>query len=357
MKILEYMERYGYEQLVLCHDSGLRLTAIIAIHDTTLGPSLGGVRVWDYPSEEEAVLDALRLARAMSYKSAAAGVNLGGGKAVMVGTPAPEKREACFRALGRFVESLSGRYIVTEDVGSYVQDMEYIRTETSFVTGLPVEMGGSGDPSPLTSLGIYQALRACAEEVFGSPSLKGKRIAVQGLGKVGSYLLPYLAKEEAKLIVTDVKEGAAQKAAREFNAQVVAPDQIYDVDCDIFSPCALGAVLNRNTIPRLRCKIVCGGANNQLQEDGDGAHLEQRGILYAPDFVANAGGIINISVELTGYDAELAQRKVKGIYDTMRRVLARSKAQKVPTARAADLIAEERIAAVKGMKPLYQGGI
>ncbi|MEK7848172.1 MAG: Glu/Leu/Phe/Val dehydrogenase dimerization domain-containing protein, partial [Chloroflexota bacterium] len=299
MKVLEYMARYGYEQVLLCHDAGVGFTAIIAVHDTTLGPALGGVRVWDYQSEDDAILDALRLARAMTFKSAAAGLNLGGGKAVVVGVPRPGQREAVFRSLGRFIESLGGRYIATEDVGTSLRDMEHISLETSHVSGLPVAMGGSGDPSPVTAFGLYHAMRACVEDVSGSPSLKGMRVVVQGVGKVGYNLLPYLVKDGASLAISDIREGLAQQVAAEFNARVVPPDKIYDEECDIFSPCALGAVLNKRTIPRLKCRMVCGAANNQLEELEDGSLLEGRGILYAPDFIANAGGVINISVEFT----------------------------------------------------------
>jgi leucine dehydrogenase len=354
MQILEHMARYGFEQVMLCHDAGVGYTAIIAIHDTTLGPALGGVRVWDYPSEEDAIRDALRLARAMTLKSAAAELNLGGGKAVVVGVPPMGKREAVFRSLGRFIQSLGGRYIATEDVGSYMRDMEHLSLETDHVTGLPVAMGGSGDPSPVTAFGVYQAMRACAEQAFGAPSLRGKRVAVQGLGKVGSTLLPLLAKEGASLVLADIREGVAEGAGSEFSAAVVSPDAIYDEECDIFSPCALGGILSQGTIPRLRCRVVCGGANNQLENTDDCSLLEERGILYAPDFVANAGGVINISLEFTGYDEGLARKKAAGIYDTMRCILTGARNDKVTTAVAAERYAGERIAAVKAVKHIYQ---
>lgn len=353
MKAMEYMVRYGHEQLVFCHDPGAGLRALIAIHDTTLGPSLGGVRVWDYGSEEEAVLDVLRLARGMTYKAAVAGLHLGGGKAVLMGVPAPEKREAAFRSLGRFVQSLGGRYIATADVGTYVPDLEVMATQTAHVTGLPVETGGSGDPSPWTALGVMAALRACLEDAFGRDTLRERKVAVQGVGKVGHALVRLLSQAGARVWLTDVNRGAAEKAAREFQATVVEPEAIYDVDCDVFSPNALGAVLNRSTIPRLKAKVVCGAANNQLEEDGDAARLAERGLLYAPDYLANGGGLINLSLELTGYDEGLAGSKVEGIYQTMKRVLALSKKLAIPPAQAADKLAEERLASVGALKRLH----
>jgi len=352
MKAMEYMVRHGHEQLVFCHDPGAGLRALIAIHDTTLGPALGGVRVWDYASEDDAVLDALRLARAMTYKAALAGLHLGGGKAVMMGVPAPEKREAAFRALGRFVQSLGGRYIATEDVGSYVPDLETMATQTEHVTGIPVETGGSGDPSPWTALGVMSALRACLEDVFGSDSLRDKRVAVQGVGKVGHALVGLLTRAGARVWLTDLNKVAAEKAASEFKAAVVEPEAIYDVECDVFSPNGLGAVLNRSTIPRLRAKIVCGAANNQLEEDGDAARLTERGLLYAPDYLANGGGLINLALELVGYDEGLARTRVEGIYQTMKSVIALSRKLAIPTAKAADGLAEERLKSVGALKAI-----
>jgi len=355
MKIIDYITSHGYEQVVFCHDSGIGLRAIIAIHDTTLGPALGGVRLWDYSTEDEAILDALRLAQAMTYKAAVSGLNLGGGKAVIMGPCPAERREAFFRSLGRFIQSLGGRYIATEDVGTYVPDMEAIRTQTKFVTGLPRAMGGSGDPSAFTALGVFEAMKACAKEVFGSPSLKGKRIAVQGVGKVGYHLLKHLHDEGVELVVADINAEAAHRAERQFGVGVVEPDKIFDLDCHIFSPCALGAVLNNQTIPRFKCQIICGGANNQLESEKDGEVLEGRGILYAPDFIANAGGLINVSLEISGYSEELAYERVRGIYHTMERVISRAKEEKVTTFQAANKLAEERLAAVRAMKGIYKG--
>lgn len=354
MKVIEYMERHGYEQLVLCHDPGTGLRAVITIHDTTLGPAMGGVRVWEYSSEEEAILDALRLAQAMTYKSAAAGLNLGGGKAVIMGPVPPAKREAWFRALGRFVDSLGGRYIATEDVGVFVRDIEAMRHETAYVTGLPRELGGSGDPSPPTAFGVYRAMKACAEEVWGDGSLKGRRVALQGLGKVGTNLAKHLLEEGAEVVVSEIDEAALARA-RQMGLTTVNPERIYDLECDFFSPCALGGILNKETIPRLKCRIVCGSANNQLAEPEDGDRLEERGILYAPDFIVNAGGIINVSFELTGYNEELAYRKVGEIYDTVKEVIDISRSEGITTARAADLLAERRLRSVGSIKTMFWG--
>lgn len=353
MKIMEYMKEYDHEQLVFCCDTNVGLNAIIAIHDTTLGPALGGARMWPYPSEEEAILDALRLSRAMTYKSAAAGLNLGGGKVVIIGDPARDKSPGLFRSLGRFIESLNGRYIATEDVGTSIDDMKHIRSETSHVTGLPLAWGSSGDPSPLTGFGVYQGMKACAREIYGSDSLRDHAVAIQGLGKVGSHLAGYLHGDGANIIATDLNQEAARRAEEELGVTLVKADEIYDVECDIFSPCALGGVLNDQTIPRLKCRIVAGGANNQLEADKHGDRLQQRGILYAPDYIINAGGVINLSLELTGYNPELARAQVAEIYHTMERVIARARSEQISTARVADRLALDRIEATKRVRRIY----
>lgn len=340
MKVFDYLEAYDYEQLVLCQDKSAGLKAIIAIHDTTLGPALGGTRMWTYDSEDDAIMDALRLARGMTYKAAAAGLNLGGGKAVIIGDPARDKSEALFRAFGRYVESLNGRYITAEDVGTSVQDMDYIRMETSFVTGFS---GGSGDPSPATALGVWYGMKAMAKETFGSDSLEGKIIAVQGLGHVGYHLCRHIAKEGAKLVVTDINQENVRRVTAEFQAQAVTPDKIFGVECDIFSPCALGAVVNDETIPCFKCQVIAGAANNVLQEDRHGEMLERKGILYAPDFVINAGGLINVAGDLQGYNREKAYQKIEIIYSNIERVLAIAKRENIPTYQAANRMAEERI--------------
>jgi len=353
MDIIEHMERYDYEQVVFCSDKGAGLKAIIAIHDTTLGPALGGTRMWPYSSEEEALVDVLRLARAMTYKNAAAGLNFGGGKAVVIGDPAKDKSEALFRSLGRFVQSLGGRYITTEDVGTSVRDMQFVRAETSFVTGLPLSWGSSGDPSPVTAFGVLQAMKACAGEVYGSDSLEGRRVAIQGVGKVGHALARVLHEEKAALVVSDTREEAARVVRGEVGAAVLPPDEIYDAECDIFSPCALGAVLNDDIIPRLKCRIIAGAANNQLAEERHCQELARRGILYAPDFVVSAGGVINLSFELICYDAEASRAKTAEIYDTVKRIIATAKAEGITTAEAANHLAEDRLRRARGIKGLY----
>ena len=353
MNILEYMETHGHEQLCVFTDKGVGLRVFIAIHDTTLGPSLGGVRIWPHKTEDDAILDALRLSRGMTYKSAAAGLNMGGGKAVIMAS-SQEKTEAMMRAFGRFVESLGGRYITTEDVGATTQDMEWISQETSHVTGLPVNLGGSGDPSEMTGYGVYQGMKACAAEVWGNDSLRGRVIAVQGFGKVATYLSHHLREEGARLVVTDVNQAALMRAREQGLEVLEDPLAIYEVECDIFAPCALGGILNSETIPRLRCKVVAGSANNQLLEDSHAGALQQQGILYAPDYIINAGGVINISLEMgQSYDEEAAMQKTAAIYDTVARLIDLSKTEGITTAQAADHIAEERIAAMRRVKGIY----
>ena len=352
--ILEYMEKQGHEQLVVCSEPSVGLRAFIAIHDTTLGPAVGGVRIWPYGTEEEAILDVLRLSQAMTYKSAAADLPLGGGKALIIADSRAGKGEALLRSFARHVDTLGGRYIATTDVGSTTRDLEYIALETKHVAGLPVSLGGSGDTSVLTGLGIYMGMKACAKMVWGSDSLSGRTIALQGFGKVASYTAAHLVKEGAGLIATDVNAEAAE-SARELGATVVGPDEIYDASCDIFSPCALGGVLNGETIPRLKCRIVAGGANNQLLDETHGEELHRRGILYAPDYIINAGGVINVASEIGGhYSEERAREMTERIYETMERVLHISSKEETPTSKAADRLALERIEAVRDMRRIYR---
>ena len=353
MNIAEYMETHGHEQLCVFTDKGIGLRVFIAIHDTTLGPSLGGVRIWPHKTEDEALMDVLRLSQGMTYKSAAAGVNMGGGKALIM-ADSLEKTESMMRAFGRFVDSLGGRYITTEDVGANTQDMEWIAQETSHVTGLPVHLGGSGDPSEMTAYGIYQGMKACAMDTWGTNSLEGKTIAIQGFGKVASKLAQHLMEEDARLIVTDISQSALDRARDQGLKVLDDPSAIYGVECDIFTPCALGGILNDDTIPHLKCKVVAGSANNQLLEDRHGAMLQKSGILYAPDYILNAGGVINISLEMgQPYDEDAAAEKVTRIYDTMTRVIQMAKANGITTAQAADRLAEERIAAMRNVKDIY----
>src|SRR5690625_1165121 len=309
MKVFEQLKMYDYEQVVYCQDKNSNLKAIIAIHDTTLGPALGGTRMWNYNNEEEALEDVLRLARGMTYKNAAAGLNLGGGKAVIIGDPRQEKSEALFRAFGRYVNSLNGRYITAEDVGTTEEDMDFIHMETKFVTG--TSSGGVGDPSPVTALGIYHGMKAAAKEAFGSDDLSGKTIAVQGVGHVAFQLCKYLHKEDANLIVADINKQAVDRAVSEFNAEAIHPDDIYEVECDIYSPCALGGTINDQTINKLKAKVIAGSANNQLLENRHGDLLFEKGIVYAPDYVINSGGVINVADELIGYNRNRVMKKVE----------------------------------------------
>jgi leucine dehydrogenase len=340
MEIFELMEREGHEQIVFCSEPSCGYKGIIAIHDTTLGPALGGTRFWQYDSDEEAIIDALRLARGMTYKAAVAGLNLGGGKSVMIGNNRTTDREALFRAHGRFVESLGGRYITAEDVGTTVADMDYVHMETEHVTG---RGDTSGDPSPVTAYGVYRGIKAAAKERYGSDDLAGKTITVQGVGHVGYYLCSHLASEGAKLVVTDIDAERVQRIIDEFGARGVAPDEIYGVQADVYAPCALGATINDKTLEVLKVDIVAGSANNVLAEDRHGDVMHERGILYAPDYVINAGGLINVYGELHGWTAERAMRKAGEIYDTLLKIFALAREEKIPTYVAADRIAEQRI--------------
>ncbi|AKP47730.1 branched-chain amino acid dehydrogenase [Bacillus smithii] len=347
MEIFRYMEKYDYEQLLFCQDQNSGLKAIIAIHDTTLGPALGGTRMWTYESEEAAIEDALRLARGMTYKNAAAGLNLGGGKTVIIGDPHKDKNEEMFRALGRFIQGLNGRYITAEDVGTTVADMDIIHEETDFVTGISPAFGSSGNPSPVTAYGCYVGMKAAAKEAFGSDSLEGLTIAVQGAGNVAYHLCKYLHEERARLIVTDIHKEPVQRIVQEFGAEAVDPNDIYSVEADIFSPCALGAILNDETIPQLKVKVIAGSANNQLKEAKHGDMLYEMGIVYAPDYVINAGGVINVADELYGYNRERALKKVEQIYQNIEKVFEISKRDGIPTYIAADRMAEERIEKIR----------
>ncbi|RSK27780.1 Glu/Leu/Phe/Val dehydrogenase [Bacillus sp. HMF5848] len=343
MEIFKYLETYDYEQLVLCQDKQSGLKAIIAIHDTTLGPALGGTRMWTYESESAAIEDALRLAKGMTYKNAAAGLNLGGGKTVIIGDPRKDKNEELFRAFGRYVQGLNGRYITAEDVGTTVADMDIIHEETDYVTGVSPAFGSSGNPSPVTAYGVYVGMKAAAKHAFGSDALEGKVVAVQGVGNVAYTLCKYLHEEGAKLIVTDINKDAVMKAVAEFGAKAVDPSDIYDVECDIYAPCALGATVNDQTIPKLKCKVIAGAANNQLKEPRHGDLIHEMGILYAPDYVINAGGVINVADELYGYNRDRAMKKVEQIYQNIEKVISIAERDGIPTYKAADRLAEERI--------------
>ena len=350
VNIFDYLEEYDYEQLVFCHDRNSGLKAIIGIHDTTLGPALGGTRIWDYKTEEEAIIDVLRLSRGMTYKNAAAGLNLGGGKAVIIGDPEKIKSEQLFRAFGRYIEGLGGRYITAEDMNAGTKDMAYIHDETDFVVGLE---GKSGNPSPVTAIGVFRGIMAAVNEVYGSDDLNDKVVAVQGLGAVGYDVCRLLYEAGAKLYVTDIRKESIERAVAELGAIAVAPDEIYKVECDIFAPCAMGAVINDFTIDQLKCKIVAGSANNQLADKKHGDMLMEKEILYVPDYVINSGGVINVYEEIKGYNKERAMNRASGIYDSVKKIIEISKRENIPTYQAADRMAEERIEKMGKVKTIY----
>ncbi|WP_300994684.1 amino acid dehydrogenase [Rheinheimera sp.] len=340
--VFNHPEFDNHEQVVFCSDESTGLKAIIAIHSTALGPATGGCRMWDYVADEDALVDVLRLSRGMTYKNAMAGLPLGGGKAVIIGDAKKIKSEALFRKFGKFVHSLSGRYVSAEDVNITTGDIMMVNKETTYVAGLE---GLSGNPGPFTALGTYRGIKAAAKHKFGTDDLKGLTVAIQGLGSVGFYLCEYLHNEGAKLIVTDINQDAVSRAVAQFNATAVGLDEIYAVDADIYAPCALGATLNDITIPQLKCKVIAGCANNQLKGSRHGELLRQKGILYAPDYVINAGGIINVAMEMReqGYNAEESTAKVNQIYHTLINIFERADAQQKPTNEVADLMAQEII--------------
>jgi leucine dehydrogenase len=333
-----------HEQLVFWNEPRIGYKGIIAIHNTTLGPALGGTRFWNYTTDAEAVEDALRLARGMTYKSALAGLNLGGGKSVIIGDSSTRDREMIFRAHGRAVESLAGRYITAEDVGTSPADMDFVNMETDHVVGL---LGKSGDPSPVTAYGVYQGMKAAALHKYGDDSLAGKHVTVQGVGHVGYFLCQDLAEEGAQLTVTDIDQKKVDTVVNEFGAKAVNPDDIYGVDADIFAPCALGAIINDDTLKVLKVDIIVGGANNQLLEPRHAQEVEDRGILYGPDYLVNAGGLINVYAEIEGWPAELSLRKAGEIYKTLLRILELAEREKITTAEAADKVAEARMEEVR----------
>ena len=357
MSTFELIEKNGdgHEQVVHCRNKESGLKAIIAIHNTTLGPALGGTRMWNYNNEEEALIDVLRLSKGMTYKASAAGLNLGGGKAVIIGDSKTQKTEEMFRAFGAFINALGGQYITAEDVGTTVKDMEYVFMETPFVTGIPQTFGGGGDPSPHTAHGTLMAIKASAKEKLGADDLKGLVVAVQGLGNVGFHLVEYLHKEGCQLIVADIDKAKVKLAVDRFGAKAVSTDDIVSSQCDVLAPCALGAVINDQSLTALKCKIVAGAANNQLAEDHHGNALRELGILYAPDFVANAGGLMNVFVELEGYSYERAVDKTKQVYDNMMNVFKLAKEQDLATHEAAMKVAEKRINHIGSIRQHHQG--
>lgn len=345
--VIAQMSLNNHEQILFCNDNATGLKAIIAIHNTVLGPSLGGTRMWNYNNEMEALNDVLRLSRGMTYKSSVAGLNLGGGKAVIIGDAKKIKNEALLRRFGKFVDSLGGKYITAEDVAMSSRDMEIIKMETDHVSGLPENMGGSGDPSPVTAYGVYVSMKASAKEVWGSDNLAGKKVLVQGIGHVGEVLVGYLTKEGAKVYINDISEERLKAVAGKYGVVVVKADEMFDLDIDVYAPCALGATVNDDTLAKLKCKIICGAANNQLaNEQIHGEAVLKQGILYAPDFVVNAGGIINVYYELEGYNRERALAHAEKIYDTTWNIIQMAKKEGIPTYVAATRIAEQRIESI-----------
>lgn len=347
--VLGRMEEHDHEEVLFAFDRATGLRAIIAVHDTTLGPALGGTRMWPYTNEAEALRDVLRLSRGMTYKSALAGLDLGGGKAVIIGDARKDKTEAMFRRFGRFVDSLNGRYITAEDVGMSTAEMVNIRKETRHVAGLPEEMGGSGDPSPVTAYGVYCGMKAAAKTAYGSEKMAGRKVAIQGAGNVGRHLVGHLVKDGATVFLTDIHDDklAAIKAEHP-SITLVEPDAVYDLDVDIYSPCALGATVNDDTLGRLKCSVIAGAANNQLaDEQKHGRAVMDKGILYAPDFLINAGGIINCAWERKGYVRNAALRQTEDIYHTALRIFKRSSAENIPTYLAANQAAEQRVRSMR----------
>jgi valine dehydrogenase (NAD+) len=343
-----FSRQTGHEQVVFCHDPGSGLRAIIAIYSTALGPGLGGTRFYPYASEDEAIEDVLNLSKAMAYKNSLAGLDLGGGKAVIIGDPATDKTEPLLRAYGRFVQSLGGRYVTACDVGTYVHDMDVVARECTYVTGRSPEHGGAGDSSILTAFGVYQGMRASAEHLWGSPSLRRRRVGIAGVGKVGHLLVEHLLEEGAEVVISDVKQEAVDRVRLARPEVEVAADTeaLIRADLDVYAPCALGGALDDDTVPELTAKIVCGGANNQLAHAGIEKMLEDRGIIYAPDYLVNAGGVIQVADEIEGFVFERAKRRAAQIYDTTKRVFALATEEGVPPAVAADRLAERRMAEV-----------
>ncbi len=353
--VFESISKTDHEEVVFCQNKDAGLKAIIAIHNSVLGPALGGLRMWPYATEQDALNDVLRLSRGMTYKAAVSGLNLGGGKAVIIGDPSKDKSEALFRAFGRFVNSLNGRYITAEDVGIDVNDMEYVYRETEFVTGVHQVHGGSGDPSPFTAYGTLQGLMAALQTQYGNEDIGKYSFAVQGVGHVGMEYLKLLRERGAKVFVTDINKELVQRAVDDYGAEAVALDDIYDVDANVYSPCALGGTVNEQTLERLKCQVICGAANNQLASNEIGDELQRRGILYAPDYAVNAGGLMNVSLEIDGYNRERAMRMLRTINLNLTRIFEISKRDNIPTYKAADRMAEERIAAIGKLRLPHLG--
>lgn len=356
LNVFEEMEKYGHEQLIFNYDKATGLKAIIGIHDTTLGPALGGCRMWPYASEKDAIVDVMRLSRGMTYKCAVSNVMCGGGKTVIIGDPKKDKSDEFFQALGTFVETLKGRFWTGTDVGTVGMDFVSAAKQTQFVNGLPVEYGGSGNSGIITAFGVYRGMKATAREAFGTDSLKGLTVAIQGLGKVGQVLVEHLLEEGSKIIATDISEENVRKV-KEAHPEVimVQPEEIFGVECDIFSPNALGAIINDETIPQLKCKAICGAANNQLAETRHGDRLYELGIVYAPDYVVNAGGLIAVADEFNGFNKERAFKNASLIYDTVSQIFEMSRRENLPTYTVADLLVEQKIEKIARLETKYTG--
>jgi leucine dehydrogenase len=352
--IFNKLGSFGHKKVVFCSDPDTGLKAIIAIHDITLGPALGGIRMWAYKNEHDALDDVLRLSKSMTYKAAISGLNLGGGSAVIIGDSRRDKTEALLRKLGRFIKNQNGEFIAGEDVGTNPRDMEYIRMETEHVAGLPETMGGSGDPAPIAAMGVFMGIKASVRELFGNDNLTGKSVIVQGIGHVGENLVKLLRDENVKVYISDINEERAGQVSKKYGAQVVSNNSIFDIDADIYSPCALGGTVNTQTINKLKCAIIAGSANNQLEDEAEhGQLLLDKGILFAPDYVINAGGVINCYSELMGFSKKRSIQLTENIYEATRNVLKLSKTENIPTIQAANKIVEKRIADINKVKSTY----
>jgi len=352
--IFSQLTNFGHQKLYFCNDPVIGLKAIIAIHDTTLGQALGGTRMWAYKTEADALNDVLRLSKTMTYKAAISGLNLGGGSAVIIGDPRKDKTEALMRQFGRFIKNLNGEFITAEDMGTNPRDMEYIRMETQYVTGYPETIGGSGDPSPIAAKGVLMGMKACVKELYGTDTLAGRSVIVQGIGHVGESLVRLLRDENTKVYVSDINEERVSQISKKYGAQAVSNNNIFDIDADIYAPCALGATINASTIKKLKCAIIAGSANNQLEDEAEhGRMLLDKNILLAPDYVINAGGLMNCYSELMGFTRKRTLQLTENIYEATRRILKLSKTENIPTIEAANRLAEKRIADIKKIKTSY----
>ncbi len=352
--VLAQLSSLGHKKVVFCHDEATGLKAIIAIHDTTLGPALGGVRMWNYDSEQEALEDVLRLSKGLTYKAAVAGLNVGGGAAVIIGDSRKHKTEALMRCFGRHIKNLNGEFIAGEDLGTSVRDMEYIRMETKYVTGVPESLGGAGNPAPYSAKGVFLGIKACVKEKFGSDELAGRTVLVQGLGNVGEHLVKLLRAENVEVFVSDINIELMQMVAKKYKAKAMEADKIFSTSADVYAPCALGATVNDKTLKTMKFAIIAGSANNQLaNENIHGQALHDMGILYAPDFLINAGGIISCYSELTGFSKKRTEQLTENIYDATREVIKLSKTKNIPTNLAAAEIAEKRIDDIRKIKASY----